>query len=181
MQRFMPDSLLRMKALIKKEGLQIIRDPSSILIAVVLPILLLFLYGTGVSLDLDHLRIGLVLEDTSPDARSFAESFVDSRYFDVKIVRDRRELLPEIERGKIRGFVVVPSYFSEFRHRPDAIAPIQVIADGSEANTANFVQNYAQGVFQNWLVQEAISSGFSTPLPLITTAPRFWYNEQLES
>ena len=176
----MPDSLLRMKALIKKEGLQIIRDPSSILIAVVLPILLLFLYGTGVSLDLDHLRIGLVLEDTSPDARSFAESFVDSRYFDVKIVRDRRELLPEIERGKIRGFVVVPSYFSEFRHRPDAIAPIQVIADGSEANTANFVQYYAWGAFQNWLRQEAISSDLKG-LPLIATEPRFWYNDTLES
>ena len=176
----MPDSILRMKALVKKEGLQIIRDPSSILIAVVLPILLLFLYGTGVSLDLDHLRIGLVLEDTSPDARSLAESFVDSRYFDVTIARDRRELLPEIERGKIRGFVVIPSYFSEFRNRPDAIAPIQVVADGSEANTANFVQYYALGAFQNWLQQEAISADLKG-LPLISTEPRFWYNDTLES
>ncbi len=174
------DSLKRMLALIKKEGLQIVRDPSSILIAVVLPLLLLFLYGTGVSLDLDHLRIGLVLEDTSPDARSFAESFVNSRYFDVKIVRDRRELFLDLQRGKIRGFVVIPSYFSEFRHRPDAIAPIQVIADGSEANTANFVQYYAQGAFQNWLQQEAVSSDLRG-LPLIRTEPRFWYNETLES
>ena len=174
------DSLRRLKALIKKEGLQIVRDPSSILIAVVLPLLLLFLYGTGVSLDLDHLRIGLVLEDTAPDAQSFAKSLVDSPYFDVKIVRDRRELLPDLERGKIRGFVVVPSYFSEFRHRPDSVAPIQVIADGSEANTANFVQYYVQGAFQNWLNQEAISSDL-TGLPLIATEPRFWYNETLES
>lgn len=170
----------RMRALIKKEGLQIIRDPSAILIAVVLPILLLFLYGTGVSLDLDHLRIGLVLEDTSPDARSFAESFVDSRYFDVKIVRDRRELIPDLQRGKIRGFVVIPSYFSEFRHRPDCIAPIQVIADGSEANTANFVQNYTREAFQNWLKEEAISSNLQG-LPLIRPEPHFWYNKTLES
>jgi ABC-2 type transport system permease protein len=180
MPRLAPDSLRRIKALIKKEGLQIIRDPSSLLITVVLPILLLFLYGTGVSLDLDHLRIGLVLEDTAPDARSFAESFVNSRYFEVKIVRDRRELLPDLERGKIRGIVVVPSYFSEFRHRPDTVAPIQVIADGSEANTANFVQYYAQGAYLNWLKQEAISSDLQG-LPLITTEPRFWYNDNLES
>lgn len=178
--RPIPDSLLRMAALIRKESIQILRDPSAILIAVVLPILLLFLYGTGVSLDLTHLRIGLVLEDTSPDAQSFAKSLVDSPYFDVKIVRDRRELLADLDRGHIRGFVTIPSYFSEFRFREDAIAPIQVIGDGSEPNTANFVQYYVQGAFENWLQQEAISSDL-TGLPLIKAAPRFWYNETLES
>lgn len=173
-------NLNRLKALIRKETLQMIKDPSSILIAVVLPVLLLFLYGTGVSLDLDHLRIGLVLEDTAPDAQSFAKALTDSPYFDVHIARDRRELLPDLERGKIRGLVVVPSYFSEFRKRPDTIAPIQVIADGSEANTANFVQYYVQGAFANWLEQEAISSNLKG-LPLITTDPRFWYNDTLQS
>lgn len=173
-------SLLRTAALVKKEGFQIIRDPSSILISFFLPILLLFLYGTGVSLDLNHLRIGLVLEDTAPDAQSFAKSLVDSTYFDVKIFRDRRESVVDLEKGLIRGFVVVPSYFSEFRKQKNKEAPIQVIADGSEANTANFVHYYVQGAFLNWLEQEKISSNL-TGLPLITTEPRFWYNENLES
>jgi ABC-2 type transport system permease protein len=172
--------LRRLKALMIKESFQIIRDPSSILISVFLPMLLMFLYGFGVSLDLDHLRIGLVLEDTAPDAQSFTKSLTDSPYFDVKIVRDRRELIDDLMSGHIRGFVVVPSYFSQFRGRPDTIAPIQVIADGSEANTANFVQYYVQGAFQNWLVQEAISNNL-TGLSLINVQPRFWYNEQLES
>lgn len=170
----------RLRALIKKESYQIVRDPSTILISVVLPLVLLFLYGFGVSLDLNHLRIGLVLEDTAPDAQSFTKSLTDSPYFDVKIVRDRRELLDDITRGSIRGFVVVPSYFSSFRKRPDTIAPIQVIADGSEPNTANFVQYYVQGAFQNWLQQEAISSNL-TGLPRIDVQPRYWYNEELES
>jgi ABC-2 type transport system permease protein len=174
------NSWRRTRALVKKEGLQIMRDPSAILITVLLPLLLLFLYGTGVSLDLLHLRIGLVMEDTAPDAQSFAKSLVDSRYFDVKIVRDRRELLVDLEKGLIRGFVVIPSYFSEFRNRLDACAPIQVISDGSETNTANFVQYYVQGAFSNWLHQEAISSDL-TGLPLVTTEPRFWYNPVLES
>ena len=101
-----------LKALIVKESYQIVRDPSTILISVLFRCLLLFLYGYGVSLDLNHLRIGLVMEDTAPDAQSLAKSFTDSRYFDVKIVRDRRELIKDIERGSIRGFVVIPSYFT---------------------------------------------------------------------
>lgn len=157
-----------------------IRDPSSILISVVLPLILLFLYGYGVSLDLDHLRLGLVLEDTAPDAISFANSITNSPYFEVKMGRDRREMLDAITSGDIRGFVVVPSYFSAFRSRQNRIAPIQVIADGSEPNTANFVQNYVAGAFQVWLNEEAISSNLQG-LPLISLQPRFWYNEQLES
>lgn len=170
----------RLKALIIKESLQIIRDPSSILISVVLPVLLIFLYAYGVSLDLKDLRIGLVLEDTSPNTISFSRSLIDSRYFDVTVVRDRRELTEALEAGKIRGMVVVPSYFTQFRNRPSKIAPIQVIADGSEPNTANFVQNYVQGAFLQWLQEEALSSDLQG-LPQIDVQTRFWYNEQLES
>lgn len=170
-----------MRALMVKEFFQIIRDPSTLLITVFLPLLLIFLYGTGVSLDLDHLRVGLVMEDSAPDAQSFRQSLTDSRYFDVKIAKDRRELADDLTRGTIRGMFVIPSYFTQYRNRPDQVAPIQIIADGSETNTANFVENYGQGVFRNWLVQEGISDGLSKEIPLIEAEPRFWYNEQLES
>lgn len=170
----------RIKALIIKEFYQIIRDPSSIIISAFFPILLLFLYGYGVSLDMNHLRIGLVMEDTSPDAQSFANAITGSRYFDVKIARHREEFSGDIIKGKIRGIVVIPSYFSEFRRRQDIIAPIQVIADGSEPNTASFVQNYVQATWNTWLKQESISSDLQG-LPVIATQPRFWFNEQLES
>lgn len=157
---------MRLRALIIKEFYQIIRDPSSILISLVLPLLLMFLYGYGVSLDLDHLRLGIVMEDTAPDAQSLVRSFADSRYFDTKIVRHRAEILEDLMRGHIRGFVVIPSYYTAFKYRPDQIAPLQVIADGSEPNTASFVYNYVQGVVQKGKVP-------------VTT--RYWYNEQLES
>ncbi len=174
------ETVRRLKALIVKESFQMIRDPSTLLISIFLPLLLLFIYGYGVSLDLNHLRLGLVLEDTAPDVQSFAKSLTDSRFFDVKIVRDRREIVGDLMRGNVRGFVVVPSYFSEFRKMQSQIAPIQVIADGSEPNTANFVYNYVQGAFTNWLQQEAISSNL-TGLPLTNLQARYWYNEQLES
>lgn len=171
--------LRRIKALIIKETFQIFRDPSSVLISIVLPLVLLFLYGFGVSLDLDHVPIGLALEDTSPTARSFAQSLTDSRYFDVKIRRDRREFIHDILRGTLRGMVIVPSYFTAFKDRNN-IAPIQVISDGSEPNTANFVQNYINFAWQNWLQQESIS-GNQKGLALVNLQPRFWFNEQLES
>jgi ABC-2 type transport system permease protein len=170
----------RLFALFKKESYQIVRDPSSILISVVLPLILMIIYGFGVSLDLDHLRIGLVLEDTSPDALSFARSLSNSRFMDVQIARDRHDLDRAIAKGDIRGFVIVPAYFSAFRDRQDNIAPIQIITDGSEPNTANFVQNYVRGAWQNWLQQEQISSDLQG-ITLAKLEPRFWYNEELES
>lgn len=173
-------SLLRLKALIKKELFQIIRDPSSILISLFLPLLLLFLYGYGVSLDLNHLKIGIVLEDISPEARRFAAAIEGSRYFDVKVGRHRSEFNEEFVSGKMRGIVIIPAYFSEFFRTPGNTAPIQVIADGSEPNTASFVSNYVNGVWQVWLEQERISQdlrGFS----LVKFQNRYWYNEELES
>ncbi len=170
----------RLRALMTKEVYQIIYDPSSILISIILPAILLFLYGFGVSLDLDHLRIGLVLEDTAPDARSFAAALTHSRYFDVKVVQDPRELTEDILSGAIRGYVVIPSYFSAFRYRKNGVAPLQIIADGSEPNTANFVQNYVSQTLTTWLKEQKVETDL-IGLPRVSIQPRYWYNEELES
>ena len=170
----------RLKALIHKEAIQITCDPSSMIICVFLPMLLMFLYSFGVSLDIDHLRIGLVMQDTSPDAQTFAKSLTDSRFFEVTIARDERELLDDLEAGRLRGLVIIPSYFSKFRSESAQIAPIQVIADGSEPNTANFVQNYVRGAYESWLIQEKISNNLQG-LPLVSLEERYWYNPELES
>ncbi len=170
----------RFKALVVKEFFQAIRDPSTLLISVVLPLILMFIYGYGVSLDLDHLRMGLVIEESSQDAVSFAESFCGSRYFDVKVAQTRQELEHDLQSGNIRGIVVIPSYFSRFLNTPHDIAPIQVITDGSEPNTANFVTSYVQGAWQVWLNEEMIEKR-NASTPLISSQTRYWYNEQLES
>lgn len=173
-------SFRRVKALIYKEFTQMLRDPSSLLIGFGLPLLLMFIYGFGVSLDLQHLNIGLVLEDTTAETESFVQSLTASRYFNVKIVRDRRELTHDILSGAIRGFVVIPAYFTAFEKRKEMIAPIQVITDGSETNTANFVQNYVRGAWEVWKKQQLLDKGLKEPAG-VTPIPRFWYNEQLES
>ncbi|MGO7423368.1 hypothetical protein ACCT09_26815, partial [Rhizobium ruizarguesonis] len=80
----------RLLALVRKESFQAIRDPSSILIAFVLPLILLFLFGYGVSLDTTRTRIGLVTEEMTPLTQDLSASFQASRYFDVAMGRDRR-------------------------------------------------------------------------------------------
>ena len=122
------------------------------------------------------------MEDTSPDAQGFAQTLTDSTYLNVTLARDRRQLLDPLYKGHIRGFVVVPSYFSTFRmyKKDEQKAPIQVIADGGEPNTAAFVQNYVAQVWQKWLTQEKILRGID-PKPLINLEPRYWFNPSLES
>lgn len=177
------NSLRRIRALIKKEFLQVLFDPSSILITIVLPIILLFLYGFGVSLDLNNTNIGIVMEDRSPEAQSLVQSFTNSPYFTVTVVHDRKDLLDPILASKIRGFIVIPSYFSAFLHPKAEIekAPIQLITDGSEPNTANFVQNYVAMVWNTWLQQEKLQGTLDGTLPLVKIQSRFWYNEALMS
>lgn len=181
----------RLWALIIKESLQIIRDPSSILISVVLPLILLFLYGFGVSLDIKHLRIGVVMEETSPEACHLVDALIASPYLDVTVVQDRREIMHEITKGGVRGFVVIPSYFSQWgwQRGRDRI-PLQLIADGSEPNTAHFVESYVGATVAHWEREErdqralpAMREGkaLSPPPVKVTLDPRYWYNEELES
>ncbi len=170
----------RLKALIKKEFIQIIKDPSSILISVVLPFILLFLYGFGTSLDLNHLKIGLLQEDHSTEAVSFALSLTGSPNFEVTIAKNRQELVDALSASEIRGFVVIPSYFTTRLKTPNDIAPIQVVTDGSEPNTAKLLQNYLQAALNVWMTQSAFE--IALPMhPLISTEPHFWYNPNMNS
>lgn len=173
-------SFTRVKALVVKEFYQIIRDPSTLLISGVLPLILLFIYGYGVSLDMNHLRVGIVLQDSSPVAQNLAQSFTDSTFFTPTIARDIRELSDDLISGNIRGIIVIPSEFTADRLRSSQYAEIQVIADGSEPNTASFVQNYTRGAFQNWLQQQAVSFKLKN-INFIQPEVRFWYNQELES
>ena len=170
----------KIRALVFKEFYQIIRDPSSLLIAVIFPLILLFIYAVGVSLDMENLKVGIVLEDTGSDAQSFYLSMRNSRFFKTKLSRYKDELQEEVIAGKLHGLITIPFYFSQFERRSAEKGPIYVVADGSDPNTANFVQNYTQGAWINWLIQQEISEK-EKGLPHINAQPRFWYNEDLNS
>ena len=171
----------RLFALIKKETLQIVRDPSAILIAFVLPLVLLFIFGYGVNLDSNRVKIGLVLEDQTPDIVSLFAAFSNSRFLDVTVGRNRKEFEDDLVAGRIRGIVVVPQDFSAKAIIEDERASLQVIADGSEPNVASFVQNYAQGVLQVWLANQVRDRGRDVEMSAVMVEPRFWYNPELKS
>jgi ABC-2 type transport system permease protein len=166
----------RLAALVRKESLQVLRDPSAILIAFVLPVLLLFLFAYAVSLDLRKVPIGVVLESDGASARSLAAAYGATRYFRVTPARDRRELQAALVGGELRGFVVIPQDF-ERRLRDAGAGPlVQVITDGSQPNTANFVAGYAEGVITQWAASRNIA-----PQALVELRPRFWFNPEIES
>jgi len=93
----------RLWALIRKEGTQIVTDPSSILIAFILPVILLFIFGFAVSLDTTRLRIGVVLEERTPESENLLLSLRNSRYLDVAVSFDRAALEKEMVAGRLRG------------------------------------------------------------------------------
>ncbi len=174
MRRFDP---ARLRALVLKESLQAVRDPSTLLIALVLPTVLLFLFAYAVSLDVARVRIGVVVESPSAPAQALAAAFAGTRYLDATFARDRREVAEQVVSGALRGYVVIPQ---DFAHRLAARSGeplVQVIADGSQPNTANYVANYAQGVVQTWRA----GLGPEAPAAAVTLNPRYWYNAELES
>jgi len=170
----------RLRALIWKEGIQIVHDPSSILIAFVLPVLLLFLFGYAVSLDSTKLRIGFVMEDRSPETESLLDAFRGSKYFLLDISFSQQELEKKLLTGKIRGLVIVPMDFSRKREWSNTERRIQIIADGSEPTIANFVQNYASALITLWMQQRRMETGLPPPAS-IDIENRMWFNASLES
>lgn len=172
-------STSRLLAFMKKEFYQIVRDPSSYLIAIFLPLLMIFLFGYGVSLDANTIRIGLVLEDSSREARSLAYAFQNTRYFDTQVSFDRNKIEEELTASKIRGFVVIPQDFTK-NIRGNKNAVVQIIADGSETNTASFVESYAEGVIANWS-RDIRSQFVLPPAGNIITQTRVWFNPELKS
>lgn len=173
-------SFRRLRALCRKETWQILRDPSSNLIAFALPVVMLFIFGYGMSLDSTRVNLGLVLEDQSPEARRFAASLYGSPYFIVHPAGTQAEIERALTDGEVRGFVVVPVDFSERLKRPAEAAPLLVVADGSEPNTANFVQNYVAGAWNGWMQQRGRERG-EVPAARLSIESRFWFNPAAES
>jgi len=165
----------RLLALVRKETLQAVRDPSAILIAFVLPVILLLLFAFAVSLDVRDVRLGLVLESDSAAAQSLAAAFSGTRYFEVTPARSRQEIEPHLVTGDLHGMVVIPQDFDQRLVNPSRGPLVQIITDATQPNTANFVGAYAEGVVHTWLASQV---AIAAPVELV---PRFWYNPEVES
>ena len=171
--------LRRLFALMKKETLQVRRDPSCILIAFVLPAILLFIFGYGLSLDAEQIKVAVVLEDRSPVAVSLWNSFEKTKYIDTIRFDRRRDAEDAIVNTRVRGLVVIHNDFSRQLHSGKQAA-IQLITDGVETNTATILENYVYGVIGVWARQWARDRGLETVTP-VDVESHVWFNPELRS
>ena len=169
----------RIRALVIKEARQLIRDPSSLVVGFVLPVLLLLLFGFGISFDATRVKVGLVIEAPSPDTAWFFASLSNTPFFEVHQTTDRRVFYDDLAAGRLNGLIALSGDFTERLARGDS-AGVQVITDGSDPNTANLISGYVLGAWNSWIQQRALTAG-QTTAAFITIEPRFWYNPELES
>lgn len=150
------------------------RDPSALIIALILPLMLLFLMGYAISLDSKNIPVGITVEKSSKHTLSLVKAFQSSESFNVQTAKDKRVFTKELQEGKLRALIVIPSTFD--KDILNGNPKIQIITDGSEPNIAGYVNKYSQELWQNWLVYENLT----TTLP-IDIQTRYWFNAPLLS
>ncbi len=165
-------------ALIKKEIKQILRDPSSIIIAFVLPLISILIYMYGINLDSVRVTMGIKNDDPTPEVATLVKSFGHSKYVNSIYFDNLKDIETAIIRSKIKGAVIIPNDFSTKLARGQN-ADLLIITDGSEVNTANYVQNYAVSIANSWLMTSKYAG--SVKSPSVGAEVRTWYNPDLNS
>jgi ABC-2 type transport system permease protein len=178
-------SLTRLLAIARKEVVQILRDARSLIIVVLMPVVLVLLFGYGVNLDLKGLPIYVLDQDGSKQSQDLLKHFQASEYFYVaRVVNGYAELTRAIDDGHAKMGIVVPWDFSQ-RLRDGRPVEIQALVDGSDDNTANVLIGYSEAVVQGYSAQMQIDwlreRGVSIQPASMNVETRTWYNEDLES
>jgi len=168
-----------LKALIVKEFYQITRDPSSLLIAFILPFILLSIYMYGVNMDTVKVTMGLKVDDNNPEIASFAESFGQSKYVFSHYYDNKDDMYADLIRSKLHAFIIVPNDFLTKLDR-DETADIIVVTDGSEINLSKYALSYTQSIANNWLASSP-KYKYKIKEKLIEPESRFWYNQDIRS
>jgi len=178
-------SFTRFLAVAKKEMVQVLRDSRSLIIVLIMPVILVLLFGYGVNLDLKHLPIYVYDRDGSQQSQDLLKRFQASDYFEiVRVVNSYGDITRAIDDGHAKMGIVIPWDFSQ-RLRGGRPASVQALVDGTDDNTANVLIGYAQAVVEgyssdiqlDWLRDRGL---IAQPAP-VNVETRTWYNEDLES
>jgi ABC-2 type transport system permease protein len=170
--------LRRIAALVRKEGRQVIRDPSSIAIGVVLPVILVLLFGYGLSLDVLNVPVAVVLEDTSPAAVDLAAGFQMSPYFSAQLMTSMPQARELMLDRKVDGIVRIRPDFSRRLMLGDA--EVQILIHGTDANRARIIQGYAEGTIGQWTARRS-AEGKDVAAGPVLVQNRLWFNDANES
>jgi ABC-2 type transport system permease protein len=175
----MSAALRRLLGLMRKEFVQIGRDPSALAVAFILPAVLLLIFGYGVSLDARNVPLALVVERPDPLTASFTSQFVHSPFFRPSRFGAIQEAERAMAAREVDGIVWLRSDFAR-RAESRGAAPIGVIVNGVDANNARIIEGYVQQIWATWLAARARSDGRKSPLPL-AAQPRVRFNPAVSS
>lgn len=175
----------RLWAILRKEVIQIRRDSRSLAIVVAMPVVLMLLFGYGVSLDIKHVPLYVFDREGSQQSQDLARRFAASEYFSIAgVVDNYPALVGALDSGRVRLGVVIPHDFSR-RLQGGGPVGVQVLVDATDDNTANVVIGYAQAVVRGFSQQIQVDwlgqRGQSAPPPALQIQGRTWFNEDLES
>lgn len=172
-------SRTRLLAMARKELTQLRRDPRSLILAFLLPVFLLIMFGYAITWDVRDIRMVVVDQDHTAKSRELVDAFAASGYFRIEYHLARAaDVPPFFDRNQARlGLVIPPGFERDLRHGHGA--PLQVLVDGADANTATIAISYARATVQSW-AQRALNPGMPIRPPLIAES-RVWYNEELVS
>ena len=178
-------SLRRILAMMRKEVIQIWRDPRSLLIIFAMPIVQLVIYGYGVNLDIKHIPLCVYDRDATQTSQDLLKHFQATDYFTiVHVAENYRDVIRQIDRGACTVAVVVPPQFSEDLHS-HGHSSVQALLDASDNNTASIGMGYALSIIQAYSQDIQIEwqqrHGLPPVTPNVTFQMRTWFNEDLES
>lgn len=171
-------SLRRVRSLIRKEMLQVVRDPSSIAIALVLPVFLILLFGYALSLDVKNVPVAIVLEMPTPDASELAGSLMGSEYFKAAVVPSMKEAEDLMTQRRVDGIVRVRENFGRDLARGGA--PVQVIVHGVDANRGRIIEGYVNAALGQWMSARG-TAGMGPQVGQVRIQSRMWFNEAFDS
>lgn len=179
------ESLKRIRAVAKKEFVQIKRDARSLGLALVIPVFMLLIFGYGLSLDIDQVHTLIWNQDSSSQLTTqFLLNFKNSKYFKILGYTDNyRDIQQRIDNGQIMMALVIPKDFSHYLSA-NKTAPLQLIVDGSDANTATVAMGYVRSVVSNYnvdLLSNVFAKAGLSPVKSVNAHPRIWFNMGLNS
>ncbi len=177
--------IIRTWAVFRKEFIHIRRDPASLIQVILIPVVLLLINGYALNFDLKDTPLAVYDQDGSRISEDLVKRFKANRYFQIyRYVSHYHEIADLINRREIMAAVVIPHDFSS-RLKSGQIVKLQLIVDGANANTANLIITYAQGIAaaynRNLLVERLQACGLTLPTAPVLSEPRLWFNEDLES
>ncbi|MGA2033016.1 MAG: ABC transporter permease [Thermoguttaceae bacterium] len=179
-------NLRRVWSVARKEFVHVLRDPRSMGMAVAIPMLLLLLFGYALTLDVDNVPMVIWDQSQTPASRDLVSRFLGSPYFSLrKYVDNYRDLEHAIDAGDALVGLVLPYNFDRHIAAMHPI-PVQLIVDGSDANTATITIGYAEAITQIYSQEEVIERDLKRegityfPIPLDVRS-RVWFNPDLES